>query len=807
MTTALLRRLVAALGLIAAATATSARADDRTVSFDHNWRFHGGDAPGADAANFDEAGWRKLDVPHDWMIEGVPGTDAKSMDGPFDRNSPGGDGNGYLNGGVGWYRKHFHSPPAGRHAEVEFDGVYMDAHVWLNGHDLGTHPYGYTGFAFDLTPHLTRDGTDNVIAVRCEVRQPCSRFYSGAGIYRHVWLTVTDPVHVEHWGTYVTSVVQGDVAVVTARTRVANDGPADVDLGLVSMLYDPAGKLVDRNSSKSRVTVGPGKSAELTQTYHVTTPALWSPSAPQLYRTTTFVRKPDGIVPDMVDAAFGIRTIEFTVDDGFHLNGKRVPIRGVCDHHDLGVLGAAVDTRAIERQLEILRGFGCNAIRTSHYPPAPELLDLCDRMGFLVMDEAFDEWKQSKTKFGYGRFFDDWSERDLVSMVRRDRNHPSVVIWSIGNEIPEQGAKDAEAMATRLAEIVRREDPTRPTTSAMNNPGAALKTGFAKPLGVFGVNYNIQAYTDARTRGHVPMIGTETASALSTRGEYGLAIDKAGAVTIRHQFDHLVSDYDVVRPNWGNLAQTSLMALQRDPWMAGEFVWTGFDYLGEPTPYDWPSRSSYFGIADLCGFPKDRFYLYQSQWTDRPMAHLLPHWNWPAEFRGKAIPVWCYSNADAVELSLNGKPLGPGTRRELHWEWSVPYEPGELKVVATKGGHPVATDTVQTVGPPAKLTLSADRPLGRGVDLSFVTVTVTDAQGRTCPTAHDTVDFALTGPATIAGLGDGDPTNHEPFQGKRHRVFNGLGLAVVRSAAGTGPVQLTATAAGLEAATITVNKE
>ena len=507
---------------------------------------------------------------------------------------------------------------------------------------------------------------------------------------------------------------------------------------------------------------------------------------------------------DQVRTPFGIRTVEFTVDRGMMLNGQHVPIRGVCDHHDLGCLGAAVNTRAVERQLEILKSFGVNAIRTSHYPPAPELLDLCDRMGFLVMDEAFDEWKHNKTKLGYGRFFDAWSERDITSMVDRDRNHPSVVLWSIGNEIPEQGdTKNGQAMSQRLTDLVHREDPTRLTTSALSNANGAVKTGFAKSLGVFGVNYSIKFYTDPRVHGHVPMIGSETASALSSRGEYGLALDpKTDQVVIQKQFDHQVTDYDLVGPAWGNRAQTSLEAFQHDPWMAGEFVWTGFDYIGEPTPYNWPSRSSYFGIVDLCGFPKDRYYLYQSQWTDKPMVHLLPHWNWP-QFAGKAIPVWCYTNADAVELTLNGKSLGGGTRKDLHLEWSVPYEPGELKAVAKRGGHVVATDVVRTAGPPAKLALAVDRPTvhaGRR-DLAFVTASVVDAAGNRCPTAGDAVDYAVTGPAAIAGLGDGDATNHEPFQGNRHRVFNGMGLVVVQAGTDAGPVQLTATAAGLAPAT------
>ena len=799
----------AALAVLACGAPAARAADDRTVSFDRDWRFHLGDAPGSDDPKADDHGWRTLDVPHDYMIEGVPGADPKAMDGPFDRKSPGGDGNGYLDGGVGWYRKHFASPPAGKHVEVQFDGVYMDAHVWLNGVDLGTHPYGYTSFAMDLTPHLKPDG-DNVLAVRCNVEQPCSRFYSGAGIYRHVWLTVTDPVRVDHWGTYVTAEVKGGTAAVTTRTRIANGGAAAVDVSVDTSLAGPDGRFVGHNAT-APASVPPGGTADVVQTFDVATPVLWSTTSPKLYHTTAALRVA-GKVVDRVPTAFGIRTIEFTADRGFLLNGQHVDIRGVCDHHDLGVLGAAVNTRAIERQIEILKSFGCNAIRTSHYPPTPELLDLCDRMGMLVMDEAFDEWKWGKTKMGYGRFWDDWHERDLVSMLHRDRNHPSIVLWSIGNEIPEQGDKTPHgaAMAKELSDVVHREDPTRPVTSALNQPAKAESTGFAKAVDVFGVNYNAGFYGNDKVHGHWPMIGSETSSTVSTRGSYGLELAKDGTVQPRKEFDHQVTGYDTYVPGWATHVEKALMAMKADPWMAGEFVWTGFDYIGEPTPYHWPSRSSYFGIVDLCGFPKDRYFMYQSQWTERPMVHLLPHWNWE-QFAGKAIPVWAYTNADAVELTLNGKSLGTGTRKDLHVEWSVPWAAGELKAVAKRGGQVVATDVVRTAGPPAKLVLTADRSklaAGRR-DLSFVTVSVVDSGGHPCPTAGNEVDFTVTGPATIAGLGDGDATNHEPFQGRRHRVFNGLGLVVLQAGHDAGPVELKAVAEGLEstAVTVTVDKE
>ncbi len=442
-------------------------------------------------------------------------------------------------------------------------------------------------------------------------------------------------------------------------------------------------------------------------------------------------------------------------------------------------------------------------MRTSHNPPTPEFLELADEMGFVVMDEAFDEWKRPKTPKGYGRFFDEWSERDLVSMIHRDRNHPCVVMWSIGNEIPEQGARNGGEMAKRLSDIAHREDPTRPTVSACNNPNGAVQSGFADALDVMGINYNIGNYD--RNKGRM-LVASETASALSTRGEYGLYLDDKGEVKIKIRPDTQCTSYDLDKPRWGATAETSLMALKSHPWVAGEFVWTGFDYIGEPTPYDqgnnrWPARSSYFGIIDLAGFPKDRFYIYQSQWSDKPMVHLLPHWNWEG-WEGKEIPVQAFTNADSVELFLNGKSLGTREAKDLvglHYEWKVPYAVGTLKAVAKKDGKEVATDEVVTAGAPAKLELKVDRPAIKadGDDLAFVTVRVLDKDGHICPNADNEITFSLDGPASIAGLDNGDPINHEAFQGKSHKAFHGLALAIVRSQDKSGTAKLTGSAEGL----------
>jgi beta-galactosidase len=765
-------------------------------------------ASGPALAEYSDASWRKLNVPHDWMIEGVKGNDPSAMDGPFDRKSPATHEGGYLNGGIGWYRKSF-TPAAnlqGQRAYLQFDGVYMDSDVWLNGQYLGGRPYGYSTFGFDITPFL-KFGQPNTLAVRCNVTQICSRFYSGAGIYRNVWLTYTNPLHIAPQGVYVTTPQVSDASAQTrVRTTIQNDGNAVANLTLTTTITSPDGKTVA--TEKSTRALGAGESAELDQTLNVPNPQRWDVSAPRLYRVTTSVQNGNG-TPDSVSTPFGIRTIEFTKDNGFLLNGKRLQIQGVCQHHDLGALGAAVNVRALERQLEILRSFGTNAIRTSHNPPTPELLDLCDRMGFVVMDEILDEWRHPKKPFGYGRFFDEWSERDLVSTVRRDRNHPSVIMWSHGNEIDEQGMPQGAAMSKRLADIIHREDPTRPVTSGMNNPSASSTRGFGDPLDLFGINYHHGFYNDAKTRAKWPMIASETSSASSTRGEYGLTLDANGNVVIKTHLNNQLTEYDMVAPGWGNTSEVNLKALQNAPWMAGQFVWTGFDYIGEPTPYTWPSRSSYFGIVDLAGFRKDRAWLYQSQWTSAPMVHIVPgHWNWE-QFTGKEIPVWIYSNADSVELFLNDKSLGSKSFVKggaLHLEFKVPFAPGTLRAVASKDGKVVARDEIKTAGAPAAIRLIPDRSKisADGKDLSFVTVRVEDASGVLCPEAEQEITFSATGAGAVIATDNGDATNHESFQTLERKAFHGLALAIVQSTDKAGEVVLTASAPGLKSATVRI---
>jgi len=810
-----------------AAVTLSADAPRQTILFDRTWQFHQGEETGADQPGFDDSSWRTLDLPHDWMIEGVPGSDSSAMDGPFDRKSPASFGGAYLNGGIGWYRKTFTLPESarGRHIAILFDGAYMDADVTCNGSKLGNHPYGFTSFSYDLTPVLKYGDEKNVLAVRLNVVQPSCRWYSGAGLYRHVWLIATQPVHIAQWGTSITTpkAVATDAQVDVVTQVVAEAGAVPSDATLTTILLDPAGQEVARKDDTQKV--GAGQTTPFHQMFSLPTAQLWSTESPALYHAVSEVRVGRALT-DSYTTSFGIRTIEFKKDEGFFLNGQHLQIHGVCDHHDLGCLGSAAYKRGFERQLQILKTMGCNALRTSHNPPSPELLDLCDRMGILVMDECFDEWKLNKTKYGYGRFFDDWAEKDLTSMIQRDHNHPSIILWSIGNEVTEGFTPGGDKVATMLQDIVHREDSTRMVTSACQQPYHSVKYGFDKALDIFGVNYTPTIYQDQGVHSRETMIGSETASTVDTRGEYGLMLDQDGKVVPDPKAPQLTC-YDQWVPGWATNAQQEEIALQKAPWISGEFVWTGFDYLGEPTPYKWPSRSSYFGINDTCGFPKDRYYLYKSVWSSEPVVHILPSsWNW-AGFEGKEIPVWVYTNADSVELFLNGQSLGakrfpvdaeivdlPATHEtagspltparkgpSLHLAWSVPYAPGVIKAVATKNGVVVGTDELDTAGDPAKILLEVDRSQieGSGQDLAFIKVTLVDKDGHVCPNADSEIKFSVDGTAAkLAGVDNGDPTNHESFQGPQHKAFHGLALAVLKSCDdATGTVTLTALVDGL----------
>lgn len=789
---------------------------------------------GADVAytrrEFDDAGWRRLDLPHDWGVEG-----------PFGQEHPGETGK-LPWWGVGWYRKHFTAPAGdrGRRLYLDIDGAMSYATVWLNGRFVGGWPYGYASFRLDLTPFV-RYGEENVVAVRLDNPPDSSRWYPGGGIYRNVWLVKTAPVHVAQWGTYVTTPeVTARSADVSVRVTLDNRSGSAANVTVRTRLYElgPGGAKGAKpvaSTGAARVGLDAWGRAAAAATARVAGPRLWSPRSPSLYAAVTTVEQ-GGKTVDSYETVFGIRTIKFDAARGLLVNGEPVEIKGVCNHHDLGALGAAVNRRALERQLEILKEMGANAVRTSHNPPAPELLDLADRMGLLVMDEAFDVWRRAKKRNDYHVLFDDWHEKDLRALVRRDRNHPSVVIWSTGNEIGEQGTPEGHRLSQRLTDIVREEDPTRPVTAGANNVNAGYN-GFQKTVDVFGYNYKPHEYGRFRERNPaVPLYGSETASTVSSRGEYFFPVEEEKD---KGKSDFQVSSYDLYAPRWATTPDAEFRAQDAHPAVAGEFVWTGFDYLGEPTPYNAdesnllnftdpaararmaeelkslgrirvPSRSSYFGIVDLAGFRKDRFYIYQARWRpELPVAHLLPHWNWPGR-EGQTTPVHVYTSGDEAELFLNGRSLGRKRRAasdyRLRWD-EVKYEPGEVRVVAYKDGRRWAEDVVRTTGPAARLMMKADRTVieADGSDLSFVTVSVADEAGLTVPRAKDRIHFEVFGPGEIVAVDNGDATSHESFQSKERAAYNGLCLVVVRSKAGAaGRIKLRAYAGGLKSAGVTV---
>ncbi len=797
----------------------------RRISLNDGWRFHMGEAVGAEQPVFDDSAWTPLRLPHDWAI-----------DGPFDSTQ-----NPHTGAlpifGTGWYRKTFTLPETakGRRFSVVFDGAMSNARVWINGHELGNRPYGYSSFSFDLSD-LHFGTAANVLAVRLTPEDKSSRWYPGAGIYRNVWLDVTDLVHIPTWGTFVTTPeVTAQRATVKVRTEIAASG--DREVSLESSVVDAAGAVVARVSATAALRGGGARVVEGTLT--VTKPELWDIDHPYLYTLVSEVRAGKQVL-DRYETPFGIRSIAFDKQKGFLLNGRAVKLHGVCDHHDLGALGAAVNRRAIERQLQILKGAGVNALRTSHNPPAPEVLEFCDRLGIVVMDEVFDMWRRPKVPNGYSKYYDEWSERDVRDFVRRDRNHPSVIMWSIGNEIPEQNSPTGWEEAKRLTGLFHEEDPTRPTTSAFNSPEAAIKNRLAENVDIPGFNYRPWMYAQI-LKDHPDwiIVGAETASCVSSRGVFHLPIEKYE----KHPSLQLTG-YDVVAPPWAYCPEAEFLYQERMPQVLGEFVWTGFDYIGEPTPYfnrgatvatDWPSRSSYFGFVDLAGFPKDRYYLYQSEWTKTPMVHVLPHWNWTGQ-EGKPIPVMAYTNADEVELFLNGKSLGrkkkgaepvalpvgknvatgvggtdPNLIRESsmssRWRlaWQVTYAPGSIKAVAYQGGTQVAVDEVKTAGAPARIRLVPDRQTIRadGDDLSFVTVRVEDKDGNLCPLADSLVKFSVTGAGKIEAVDNGNAATVEPFRAKERKAFAGLALLIVRSNAGAaGAIHVNATSDGLIAASV-----
>lgn len=805
----------------------------QTVPLKTGWRFLRGDVADGMAPSLDDSGWREVRVPHDWAIEG-PFDRAHDLqetqiwaDGETQVREHTGRTGGLPHVGKAWYRRRFTVPEAwaGRRVYVMFDGAMSYSKVYVNGEYVGERPYGYISFYFDITDYL-RVGEENLLAVSLDNPPYASRWYPGAGLYREVQLSVVHPVHVAPWGTYVTTPeITDERAKVSIRVELENASGIEQDAELRVRIVSQKGEAVAQLETPALVQTGLSTHRLEGE---IARPKLWSLDSPHLY-TAEIEVVAAGQSADLYTTRFGVRSIEFSRKDGFRLNGARVEFKGVCMHHDLGALGAAVNRRAIERQLEILRGMGCNAIRTSHNPPAKELLELCDEMGFLVIDEAFDEWRIGKVGNGYHKVFDEWAERDLRDMIRRDRNHPCIVMWSIGNEIPDQGHPEGAETARFLTRICHEEDPTRPVTAGFNQADDAIKNGLAGAVDIVGWNYEHHRY-EARLNNHPDwiMYGSETESCVSSRGEYYLPVKDARDV----QWPSLHSSaYDVEAPPWGCPPEYELLQQELHPELLGQFTWTGFDYLGEPTPHKfaWPSRSSYFGIVDLAGFPKDRYYLYKSVWTDEPVLHLFPHWNWEG-YEGELIPVHCFTSFDAAELFLNGRSLGlrrkakhpddkdgvydgglgwPFTRYRLMWD--VPYEPGTLEVVAYDNeGKAAMRKRVVTAGRPAKVELVPDRVVIRadGEDLSFVTVRITDVEGNLCPKAEHRLSFQVKGPGEIAALDNGDPTSLEPFQNTTRRAFNGLCLAIVRSQDGaTGAIELTARGVGLETATVTIRAE
>lgn len=775
------------------------------VNFNAGWRFYLGDLPRASAKVFPDQAWRMLDLPHDWSIEGN-----------FDKNNPATAGGGALPGGTGWYRKQFtvSASSKGKYIAIDFDGVYRNSEVWINGHYLGKRPNGYIAFRYVLSPFINYGG-QNTIAVRVDnSKQPNSRWYSGSGIYRDVKLVTLNPTHVAQWGTYITTPeVTAAKAVVKLQIELQSPTGKPVQATIKNEILD-AENLVVASSTKAIKLNG---KATVTKSLDVQNPRLWSTDQPNLYTVKTEVLINNKVV-DQYATPLGIRSFSFDSNTGFVLNGKAMKIRGVCNHHDLGALGAAFNVRAAERQLEILKSMGCNAIRTSHNPPASALLDLCDKMGFIVMDEAFDMWAEKKSPFDYHLDWAKWHKQDLSDQIRRDRNHPAVFIWSVGNEIPEQGGKPGDTtgrvIARELAGIVRSLDPSRPITTANNNVETSNNLIKSNALDLIGFNYHHENWKDFQK--NFPgkkLIATETTSALQTRGSYDQPADSMRIWPISWDKPFLTgnedltcSAYDNCYTPWGSSHEQTLKAFENDPVVSGMFVWTGFDYLGEPTPYVWPARSSYFGIMDIAGFPKDVYYMYKSVWTNEPVLHVFPHWNWKA---GQTVDVLTYySQADEVELYLNGKSLGKRSKQgqELKVSWKVPYQPGELKAISRKDGKTVLEQEIHTAGAPAKLILSADRNqlTADGKDLSFIKVKVVDQDGNLIPNAANRIDFALTGNGTIAGVDNGSQVSHESFKANYRKAFNGLALAIVKAGKTGSTIKLHASSAGLQGADIEI---
>jgi len=790
-----------------------------TTNFNNDWKFSLENDADANMINYSDHNWRTLNLPHDWSIEGN-----------FSKDHPTTFNEAALPAGIGWYRKAFTLPLSSKDKRVfiKFDGVYKNSEVWINGEYLGKRPNGYISFEYELTQHLKFGKEKNLIAVKVDnSAQPDSRWYSGSGIYRNVWLKTVNKVAVQGQNTFITTpIVNKDSAVIFISTKFTDPHDREGPLKFTENIYY-RNNLVFTTSHTGSFLKNEGWVFDPTLNFEtrvtIKNPFIWSVENPNLYRYEMIIQEKNKEL-DRYETHFGIRTIHFDSTQGFFLNNKPLKILGVCMHHDLGALGAAVNTRAIERQLQILKDMGCNAIRTAHNPPSPELLDLCDKMGFLVMDEAFDMWKKRKNKQDYHLEFDKWHKQDLEDQIKRDRNHPSVFMWSIGNEIREQFDSSGTRIAKELVDIVKSIDSTRPVTSALTE--TVPEKNFiwqSKALDVLGFNYKIADYAELPKRfPGQKFIASETMSALASRGDYDMPSDsnrlwppdsKKG---FKGNEDMSVSAYDNVYAYWGSTHEAGWLAVKNLDFMAGLFVWSGFDFLGEPVPYEWPARSSYYGIIDLAGFPKDVYYMYQSEWTSKPVLHLFPHWNLPtgqADWQpGKVVDVWAYyNNADEVELFLNGKSLGKKSKTadKLHVSWKVMFEPGTLKAVSRKSGKVILTKEIKTAGAPAKIELVADRKLIKadGKDLSFITVRVLDKDGNIVPDAGNKIRFTIQGAGTIAATDNGFPADHQSFKSNDRNAYNGLCLVIVQASGKPGKIKLHAASEGISTSSIEVRAQ
>lgn len=804
--------LLSTISILAALSLFAQRSEQ---SLEKGWKFTKGEVSGAEQADFNDSGWESVTVPHDWAIYG-----------PFDVNNDlqnvavkqnfetqaslkTGRTGGLPYVGIGWYRTTFESEP-NKNTTLVFDGAMSEARVYVNGKEACFWPCGYNSFHCDVTDLVNADGKNNVLAVRLENRPQSSRWYPGAGIYRHVRVVSTEKIHVPVWGTQITTPhVKDDYASVCLRTTILNSGKTL--LTVTTDIIDSEGNVVASKTNKGIINHG----QPFSQNFTVNSPKLWSPESPLLYNAVTKIYSSDTLL-DTYTTRFGIRTIEYVADKGFYLNGKHRKFQGVCNHHDLGPLGAAINVSALRHQLKLLKDMGCDAIRTAHNMPAPELVSLCDEMGFMMMLEPFDEWDIAKCDNGYHRFFNEWAEKDMINMLHQYRNNPSVVMWSIGNEVPTQWSADGYKVAKFLQDICHREDPTRPVTCGMDQVQSVLGNGFAAMLDIPGFNYRAHMYDEAYER--LPqniILGSETSSTVSSRGVYKLPAErKAGAM----YEDHQSSSYDLEYCTWSNIPDIDFARADDHEWTIGQFVWTGFDYLGEPSPYDtnaWPNHSSMFGIIDLASIPKDRYYLYRSVWNkDAETLHILPHWNWEGH-EGQKVPVFVYTNYPSAELFINGKSYGRQTKHKdgtvenryrLMW-YNTIYELGEVKVVAyDENNKAVAEKTVRTAGKPHHIELSTDYPLLKadGKDLAYVTLKIVDKDGNLCPTDARLVNFKVKGAGKYRASANGDPTCLDLFHLPRMHAFSGMLTVIVQSGEKSGEIELQASAKGVKTGKITI---